>query len=83
MEAPKPQAEKTRRFIKARWSDGFRLCDFEKVIRVKSQKWKSDPKMADFLRPETLFGTKFEGYLNEKVVENKPDEKEYFTGYDD
>ena len=25
-----------------------------------------------YLRPETLFGTKFEGYLNEKAVKPKP-----------
>lgn len=27
--------------------------------------------MSKYLRPETLFGTKFEGYLNEKKVENR------------
>ena len=26
--------------------------------------------MNQYLRPETLFGTKFEGYLNESVINN-------------
>jgi hypothetical protein len=37
------------------------------VIDVKVEKWKGDPKMDDFLRPDTLFRPKnFEAYLNEK-----------------
>lgn len=57
----------TRRLIRARWKAGFRQEDFEKVIRVKCAQWKTDGKMKDYLRPETLFGTKFEGYLNEQA----------------
>lgn len=63
----KANSKETRRHIKARWQDGFTLKDFEKVIEVKSAKWLSDPKMMDFLRPQTLFGNKFESYLNEKA----------------
>lgn len=55
----------TQRHIQARWNEGFRLEDFHTVIDVKVSKWLHDPKMSDFLRPETLFGTKFEAYLNE------------------
>ena len=61
----KMDSKGTQRHIKARWNEGFTLPDFIKVIDKKSAKWGSDPKMADYLRPETLFGTKFEGYLNE------------------
>ncbi|NYV64619.1 conserved phage C-terminal domain-containing protein [Bacillus sp. Gen3] len=56
----------TQRVIKARWNEGFKLEDFKKVIDKKSAEWLHDPKMNKFLRPETLFGTKFESYLNQK-----------------
>ena len=36
------------------------------MLDIKSSQWLNDSKMEKFLRPETLFGTKFEGYLNEK-----------------
>ncbi|NPU82985.1 MAG: hypothetical protein HPY65_00745 [Syntrophaceae bacterium] len=55
----------TQRLIKARWAEGFRTDDFQKVIRNKCCSWRADPKMVDYLRPETLFGQKFESYLNE------------------
>jgi uncharacterized phage protein (TIGR02220 family) len=57
--------KETRRAIRARWNEGFQLDDFKRVIFNKCDKWKSDEKMVDYLRPQTLFGTKFEGYLNE------------------
>ena len=50
-------------FIKARWREGFRLDDFKAVITHKCEEWKGDEKMGSFLRPATLFGTKFESYL--------------------
>ncbi|WP_057766730.1 conserved phage C-terminal domain-containing protein [Cytobacillus praedii] len=56
----------TQRVIKARWNEGFTLNDFKKVIDNKSAEWLNDSKMNKFLRPETLFGTKFESYLNQK-----------------
>nr|WP_263430963.1 conserved phage C-terminal domain-containing protein [Leuconostoc gasicomitatum] len=56
---------KTKTLIRARANDGFDLDDFKKVIDTKASQWLNDPKMKKFLRPETLFGTKFEGYLNE------------------
>lgn len=57
---------KTRTLIKARFAEKFTLDDFKQVIDKKSAEWLTDEKMNKFLRPETLFGTKFEGYLNEK-----------------
>ena len=53
----------TQRFIKARFNEGFTLPDFLTVIDHKSREWACDPKMVQYLRPETLFGTKFESYL--------------------
>ena len=37
------------------------------MIDIKSSQWL-DTDMSKFLRPETLFSNKFEGYLNENVV---------------
>ena len=55
----------TRKAIKARCGEGFDINDFKKVIDIKTKEWKDDVKMNQFLRPETLFGTKFESYLNQ------------------
>jgi uncharacterized phage protein (TIGR02220 family) len=54
----------TRRHIAARWKEGFGIEEFRKVIDHQVAKWVGDPKMEEYLRPETLFGTKFESYLN-------------------
>ena len=56
----------TQRLIKARWNEGFKPKDFKKVIDIKTYEWLNDANMCKYLRPETLFGTKFEGYLNEQ-----------------
>lgn len=55
----------TKKKIKERWNEGFRLDDFKKVIDVKNAEWKDSPKWSKFIRPDTLFGPKFEGYLNQ------------------
>lgn len=60
---------KTQRCIKARLNEGFTVDDFKVVIDTMAGKWLKDNKMRDYLRPETLFGTKFESYLNLKGVE--------------
>lgn len=57
-------SEKTRGLIKARLREGFKVEDFYAVIDKKVAEWK-ETDMAKYLRPETLFGTKFEGYLNQ------------------
>lgn len=58
--------KKTQSVIKARFNEGFTLDDFKTVIDKKTADWLNDEKWSKFLRPETLFGNKFEGYLNEK-----------------
>lgn len=64
----KHTSSKTRALIDSRIKDGFKLKDFQKVIDNKTKEWlKTD--MAKYLRPETLFGTKFESYLNQPVKE--------------
>ncbi len=61
----KHSSEITKRKITARLNEGFSLDDFKKVIETKTREWVGDPKMNSFLRPETLFGSKFESYLNQ------------------
>lgn len=58
--------KKTQTLIKARFKEGFTLNDFKRVIDNKTTEWLHDSKMINYLRPETLFGTKFESYLNHK-----------------
>ncbi len=60
--------KKTQKLISARIKDGYCLEDFFRVISNMSEKWLNDPKMQDYLRPETLFGDKFESYLNIKIT---------------
>lgn len=59
--------KKTQTLIKAKCSEGFSLDDFKKVIDIKVSEWLDDKSMNKYLRPETLFGTKFESYLNQKT----------------
>ena len=62
-------SKKTRELIKARINEGYTLEAFKVVIEKKTRDWINDNKMKGYLRPETLFGTKFEGYLNQPVKE--------------
>lgn len=55
-----------KRLINARAKDGFGFEAFKTVIDNKYASWAFDPKMRRYLRPQTLFGTKFESYLYEK-----------------
>lgn len=59
-------SNKTRNLIKARFNEGFTLEHFKIVIDKKVIEWKNS-EMEKYLRPETLFGTKFESYLNQNV----------------
>ena len=61
----------TQRHIRARLAEGFTVNDFKQVIDNKCSDWLRDQKMKEYLRPETLFGTKFESYLNSKTTTTK------------
>lgn len=56
----------TRKLIKARLKEGFTIDDIKLVIDKKCTDWLNNGDMAQYLRPETLFGPKFESYLNAK-----------------
>lgn len=62
----------TQRHIRARLAEGFTVSDFKQVIDKKCSDWLRDQKMKEYLRPETLFGTKFESYLNSKSTTARP-----------
>lgn len=70
----KHTTKSTQRLINARLNEGFTIEDFKKVINIKSSQWLGTD-MEKYLRPQTLFGTKFESYLNENEggsVDGKP-----------
>lgn len=61
----------TKKLIRARFHEGYTLEDFRTVIDNKVTAWRGDPEWEKFLRPQTLFGSKFDAYLNE-VVKKRP-----------
>ena len=62
----RPSSNKTKTLIKARINEGYTEEDFKKVIDNKTEEWLNSD-MGKYLRPETLFGPKFESYLNQKI----------------
>jgi len=60
----------TKKYIHARSAEGATLEDFKKVIDTKVKDWLH-VEQSKYLRPETLFGTKFDGYLNESPVKGQ------------
>ena len=64
--------DRNLKHISGRLSEGFTVDDFKKVIDIKWLDWGKRPykfhngsMSNNFLRPQTLFGNKFENYLNE------------------
>lgn len=70
---------KTRKLINTRLKEGFLEVDFYRVIDVKTSQWLRS-YMEKYLRSETLFSNKFEGYLNE--VTKKIEEVEQVGQWD-
>ena len=66
-------AQATQRHINARIAEGYTVDDFKTVIDKKCEEWKGG-EMEKYLRPETLFGTKFESYLNAKITPRRDGE---------
>ena len=62
--------EDTAKHIRARLNENFTLEDFFAVIDKKCAEWMGT-EWEKFLRPKTLFGTKFESYLNAKVTHSR------------
>lgn len=74
--------DETKSYIDDRANDGYTLSDFQTVIRKKVAEWKGT-KMDKFLRPETLFGTKFEGYLNQNETTRKKAKSTGFSNFEE
>lgn len=70
----KSTTKKTQSLIRARLNEGWEVEHFKTVIDNKVAQWKDDNKMQRYLRPDTLFGTKFEGYLNEDAPKKSKQE---------
>lgn len=72
----KPTTKTTQKHINARLNEGYTVDDFKKVIDTKCSEWLNTD-YSKYLRPETLFGNKFESYLNTSAaVQNN-----IFAGY--
>ena len=63
----KSNSKNTTRHIQARIREGYTLEDFKIVIDKKCSEWLNTD-MEKYLCPETLFGSKFEKYLNQKII---------------
>lgn len=74
--------DKTKAHINARVNDGYTLTDFRAVIEKKVAEWRGT-EMDKFLRPETLFGTKFEGYLNQNETVRKKAKSTGFSNFEE
>jgi uncharacterized phage protein (TIGR02220 family) len=69
-------SDKHKSHIRARWDEGYTFDDFITVINKKAREWLGTDQ-AKYLRPETLFGTKFDTYLNQpEVGRNKREQNE-------
>lgn len=66
-------SENTKKHIVARLKQQYTIDDFKHVIDVKCAEWLNSD-MEKYLRPDTLFGNKFDYYLQQKMV-SKPTQK--------
>lgn len=80
----------SQQHISARLNEGFTIEDFKRVIDNKVSEWGHEPTkgekdMRNYLRPETLFGSKFESYLNSKAIRRTVAKRDNFMtrDYDD
>lgn len=64
------EVPKTQALIKARAKEGFTEADFRTVIDKRCADWIGT-EYEQYLRPQTLFGTKFESYLNGVPYNNR------------
>lgn len=61
--------ESNKKLIRARWHEGYRLDDFKKVIdnKVLDANDANSFFTDKYLQPSTLFGNKFDQYLNQQI----------------
>ncbi|OAO08694.1 conserved phage C-terminal domain-containing protein [Staphylococcus cohnii] len=56
-----------QKLIKARINEGYTKDDFFNVIDTKTNEWINVEDMKRYLQPTTLFGNKFDKYLNQEI----------------
>lgn len=70
------QNKKIRKLINNIIYSGYSFEQIKTVIKRKNDQWKNDEVFSKYVRPSTLFGSKFDEYLNEKVESRKELKKE-------
>ena len=83
----KANTKSTKTLIKARFNEGFKEEDFLIVIDKMCYLWGHEPKknekdMRVYLRPSTLFGNKFEQYLNVYIPPRELTTGDLLNNYD-
>ena len=78
-------SEATAKHIRARLNEGFTVEDCKAVVDHQCATWNHEPDpgqqdMRRYLRPETLFGSKFESYLNQPAGGSRPMRKPILDG---
>jgi len=69
---------KTKSLINARLREGFKVSDFKIVIDKKIKEW-TGTEFERYIRPDTLFSNKLEGYLNQNVIDKKKDFRKFIA----
>ncbi len=65
-----PKSAAKQKLINGRIEEGRTVDDFKTVIDTKYSHWHDNPKMSEYLRPDTLFRvSNFDRYLNEKPIQ--------------
>lgn len=77
----RPSSDSAARNIGARLAEGRTLEDFRLVIDSKVSEWLGNPPWDAYLRPRTLFGTKFDGYLETARRKQKAAEDQTGSGF--
>ena len=76
--------EATKKLIKARWNEGYKLGDFKTVVDNMVSNWTgkmfNGVPAENYLQPKTLFSNKFDSYLNQVP---RVEQKETNPAYDD
>lgn len=71
-------SKEAQRCIRARFDEKYTLDDFKKVVDNMVSRWKGTSQ-EEYLRPITLFGTKFESYLQAGPKHAYPDRRNQFN----
>ena len=62
------KSEHTIALVACRLAEDYKFDDFKRVINIKCAEWLNDAKYSAYLRPSTLFGDKFDAYLNQNTI---------------